>query len=323
MRLVVMLPIRRAALRATALSSVALLGLAAAGSAQAAYLVQVSSSSGDGTNAGANCAYNYGSDSCVAGPGASGSTTPSGSGNAVTATATTATSNIASSGFATSDLTTGSLHLAVTSSATSGGAGGSTSETEVANFSDVLHYTVAGASADTVTAITVTVSVDGVMSLSGTNINDNTASGELLGSMTFGSSDARFIFQNNYTTGFATLATLDTYPSAYPGTWTSNADNTQAFYTETYNVVGASGDISLSLDASLQCFNGMNCNYGDTAKIGISGPADFSYTSDSGALLTASAVTGGVPEPATWALMLLGFGGLGATLRRARRPALA
>jgi hypothetical protein len=32
---------------------------------------------------------------------------------------------------------------------------------------------------------------------------------------------------------------------------------------------------------------------------------------------------GGVPEPASWALMVMGFGGLGATLRRQRRSALA
>ncbi len=31
----------------------------------------------------------------------------------------------------------------------------------------------------------------------------------------------------------------------------------------------------------------------------------------------------GVPEPATWAMMLMGFGGLGATLRRRRAPPLA
>lgn len=32
---------------------------------------------------------------------------------------------------------------------------------------------------------------------------------------------------------------------------------------------------------------------------------------------------GGVPEPATWAMMLMGFGGLGAMLRRNRKPAFA
>ena len=40
---------------------------------------------------------------------------------------------------------------------------------------------------------------------------------------------------------------------------------------------------------------------------------------------TAEAVTVAVPEPATWALMLIGFGGMGVALRRSRRlqPALA
>lgn len=33
--------------------------------------------------------------------------------------------------------------------------------------------------------------------------------------------------------------------------------------------------------------------------------------------------SGGVPEPAAWALMLVGFGGLGAALRSRRRMALA
>ena len=41
-------------------------------------------------------------------------------------------------------------------------------------------------------------------------------------------------------------------------------------------------------------------------------------TGNVGATLTG----GGVPEPATWAMMILGMGGIGVTLRR-RRSALA
>ena len=39
--------------------------------------------------------------------------------------------------------------------------------------------------------------------------------------------------------------------------------------------------------------------------------------------LSVTSSTGGVPEPATWALMLLGFGGLGTALRSRRRATLA
>jgi hypothetical protein len=38
---------------------------------------------------------------------------------------------------------------------------------------------------------------------------------------------------------------------------------------------------------------------------------------------TGVVITPGVPEPATWAMMLLGFGGLGAMLRSRRKAAFA
>jgi hypothetical protein len=51
----------------------------------------------------------------------------------------------------------------------------------------------------------------------------------------------------------------------------------------------------------------------------------FRYTAN---MATAGSISGNatfypVPEPATWALMLLGFGGIGLAMRRRRRPALA
>ena len=51
----------------------------------------------------------------------------------------------------------------------------------------------------------------------------------------------------------------------------------------------------------------------------------FRYTAN---MSTAGSISGNttfypVPEPATWALMLLGFGGIGLAMRRRRRPALA
>ena len=49
----------------------------------------------------------------------------------------------------------------------------------------------------------------------------------------------------------------------------------------------------------------------------------FVFTTQGGSLTTFSATAVAVPEPATWALMLLGFAGIGVTLRRRRRPALA
>ncbi len=39
-------------------------------------------------------------------------------------------------------------------------------------------------------------------------------------------------------------------------------------------------------------------------------------------LYRAAAVTAAVPEPGTWALMLLGFGGVGVSIRRRRRETL-
>lgn len=47
---------------------------------------------------------------------------------------------------------------------------------------------------------------------------------------------------------------------------------------------------------------------------------DFSSTGNS---FEFDSLAGGVPEPTTWALMIVGFGGAGALLRRRRRAGAA
>lgn len=58
----------------------------------------------------------------------------------------------------------------------------------------------------------------------------------------------------------------------------------------------------------------------NTGTLGIETDPGTVFTSESGALL-GSAATAAVPEPGTWALMILGFGGAGVALRRRRTVA--
>ena len=69
----------------------------------------------------------------------------------------------------------------------------------------------------------------------------------------------------------------------------------------------------------------------NTADLAANTTYRFSFTSNypagggttSGNLSFYAAATPPVPEPATWAMMILGFGGIGMVLRRRRRPVLA
>ncbi len=49
----------------------------------------------------------------------------------------------------------------------------------------------------------------------------------------------------------------------------------------------------------------------------------LSFNASSNLTLFSTGVAGAVPEPATWAMMILGLGGVGAAMRRRRKPAMA
>ena len=89
---------------------------------------------------------------------------------------------------------------------------------------------------------------------------------------------------------------------------------TDTDFIATYQLTGAAIDTDFFDVLSTSCGDGVTCNFADTAKVRFILPSNVTFTSDSGVFLTQ---IGGVPEPATWTVMLMGFGGLGALLRSA------
>jgi hypothetical protein len=76
--------------------------------------------------------------------------------------------------------------------------------------------------------------------------------------------------------------------------------------------------LGFSLTLAMQCrVANTICDFANTSTFAFASlPTGLSYTSDSGVLFSAlNQGAGAVPEPATWAMMLLGFGLLGAAQR--------
>lgn len=86
------------------------------------------------------------------------------------------------------------------------------------------------------------------------------------------------------------------------------------------------GETTLNLQAELGifCIGTGLCDFGNTAALRFGAlPDGLSFTSQSGVFLSGlSGPAPGVPEPASWAMLIAGFGLVGARLRR-RRAALA
>ena len=73
----------------------------------------------------------------------------------------------------------------------------------------------------------------------------------------------------------------------------------------------------------LVCWQGAVCDFSHTSSLSLGAlPTGVTFNFDAPGFLGGyGSANGGVPEPATWAMLLLGFGGLGAVLRRRRAEA--
>lgn len=224
---------------------------------------------------------------------------------------------------ASADLATGKVHLYNTSSSPTQFAGTNAD----ARLNDTLHFTIAGANASTVTLIPISFAFDGTMP--GTR-DPMHSSAELNYGFFFGGAYAYEFgdYQAGYY-GYSGRYTTFTYDGAVPrvGGWQSYSfasyDPLNTQFTGVYAITGATADIAIDFDLALRSSN-LTLDFSHTGKVDIGKVAGVSYTSDSGVFLTATGgATGAVPEPAAWALMIVGFGFTGFAVRRRGQRSLA
>jgi hypothetical protein len=214
---------------------------------------------------------------------------------------------------AAADLKTAKVHLSASAS-------GFASANSLARLDDTLHFTVAGATATTVTYIPVSFAFDGTMP--GTS-DPATAYAELNYGFYFGNASA-YEF-GDYQAGY--YGVYGTYPTFAYATQTPRVSGWQSYsfssytpldtkFTGIYAIVGATADIPVDFALALNATN-VALDYTNTGSISIGHVAGVSFTSDSGVFLTGA---GAVPEPASWALLVVGFGVVGLASRRRRVP---
>ena len=213
---------------------------------------------------------------------------------------------------ATADLKTGKLGL--TASAVNFSGANSSAE-----LNDTLHFTIAGATANTVTLVPVSFAFGAT--LPGTS-NPANASAQLGYGFNFGNASA--YEYGDYGAGY--YGDYNNYPvfayaaPARVSGWVSSSfasySPLDTRFSGIYAITGATADIPIDFRLSLSAGNVAINLSNDNIAIGhVDG---VSFTSDSGVFLTGNDTVGGVPEPALWAMMLGGFGIVGAVARRRR-----
>ncbi|HEX8447466.1 MAG TPA: PEPxxWA-CTERM sorting domain-containing protein [Sphingomonas sp.] len=207
----------------------------------------------------------------------------------------TSTNGIDAESFARFDVTRGTIGAYVR---TDVGYDGYSATSARANVSllETLTFTVAGATAATRTPILLTFDWHGTF---GGNVEGGGAYAAFLA----GAGEAR-ITATRYGNGY--------FSSASNYVQGDGGDRYQ--FSILYDLIGPAQSLPVFASMELQAHNGQIADFSNTAAIGLRLPGNVSFTTASGLFLSAAAV----PEPAGWAMLILGFGLIGATLRRPR-----
>ncbi len=179
-----------------------------------------------------------------------------------------------------------------------------------ARFVDGLHFNVAGAAADAVTAIGVHYTLEGHA------VSGGFGSGYAEMDTAFGLGNAGFAV---YAAGrgFDPFAITSHTELGWASFGYSALDPTHVAFDGIYNLLGSTQ--TLRIEAYLSAGAAFaDLDYGNTLRVSFTLPGNVSYTSDSGVFLSAPSVVTPVPEPETWALMMAGLGLLGHYARRRR-----
>lgn len=179
-------------------------------------------------------------------------------------------------------------------------------------FNDTLTFTIAGATASTITNINIVFELDGATALSGTR----GAGAFVTETLYFGDGFAQYALQDlvgdsDYVRGGDRNWVSSSWDFSTPGV---------VRFSGVYALTGASSVIGIN-NSLLASVNASSlADFASTSHFRLSTPSNVSFTSASGVFLSGlgGGTGGGVPEPATWALMLAGFGLVGSALRRRR-----
>ena len=196
----------------------------------------------------------------------------------------------------------------------------------VARMVDTLTFTVGGANASTVTNIMVKFQLDGALSTPAAHgasglgtptasVSDNFSFGSATGAVAFNQTAAN----RRYGAEYETLTQSNSQGGWVSYSWDTVSPSMTQF-TGVYALSGISQIVGIANNLSAYASTGGSFSYGSTSSLSFILPSNVSFTSASGKFLSAATTggggTGAVPEPATWAMMLAGFGLMGAAMRR-------